>query len=62
MSFTGAPGSAPAISTPNPDIVLITVDPCGIPDELDVGLVQPADHLRHPSLEPRRQSRVRLRR
>ena len=36
MSFAGKPGSDPVIEAPGADSILVTVDPCGIPEELRV--------------------------
>lgn len=36
FSFAGAPGSAPLLDAPNPDIISVTVDPCSLHESLDV--------------------------
>lgn len=39
MSFAGAPGSDPVVAAPLGDVIEITVDPCNIPERLQVGRI-----------------------
>jgi len=39
MSFAGAPGSTATMAVPSPDMVVVTVDPCGLPAGLRVGML-----------------------
>jgi hypothetical protein len=38
-TFTGAPGSRPKITAPTTDVILVKVDPCAIPEGLNVKVV-----------------------
>jgi hypothetical protein len=50
MSFDAAAGADPVISNPNPDIVQVSVDPCGIPERLDIGVLVSGAELDRPCL------------
>ncbi len=50
MGFGGEPGADPVISNPNPDIVQVDVDPCGIPAGLDIGVLVSTAELDRPCL------------
>ncbi len=47
FTFDGAPGAEPVISTPSPDIVQVSVDPCGLPEQLRIAtLIRPSGSTR----------------
>ena len=55
FTFDGAPGAEPVISNPNPDIVQVSVDPCGLPEELRIGTLVSTTKLDAPCLTQRRE-------
>ena len=50
FTFDGVAGAEPVISNPNPDIVSVSVDPCGLPDELRIGTLVSRHKLDAPCL------------
>jgi hypothetical protein len=50
MTFDGAAGSDPVISNPGTDIINISVDPCGIPPELEIRAIISGGPLEAPCL------------
>ena len=50
LTFDGAAGAEPVISTPSADIVQVSVDPCGLPEELRIGTLVSSAKLDAPCL------------